>query len=350
MGRFAAVGLGIVGMLFCTDARAQGAVGDVYVNAEAGAVILVDGAPTGILAPGLVQGVAAGAHTISAERGCRTGTVDVAVRPNAVERAEVAMKPGVGTVMVSTVPYGASVSEDGKVLGTGPLLLTLTCGEHTLALTAEGRLATSHTVNVPLRGALEVTVELPATAIGAVAVTVTPFEAELRVDGEKKGTGPMTIEGLAAGEHTVLATAPGYLPIEQKVTVAAGQIAKLSATLQPAPPPVPVAKKMGLDRVDWARVGVNSGVTLASLGAGAVGWLQYQHAVDAYPTYQGLTYRDQPDAFYADEIEGPRTRAYVLAATSGVGLVASGWLWATTKPRAVTVVPAPGGAAVGGTF
>ncbi len=56
-------------------------MGDVFVSVTGGGgLVFLDGATTGIVAPGVIRGVTPGTHTIRVDEGCKTGTTDVTVR------------------------------------------------------------------------------------------------------------------------------------------------------------------------------------------------------------------------------------------------------------------------------
>ena len=195
--------------------------------------VFVDGVQTAFLAPGMIRDLPAGPHTVRVDHGCRTASVDLTVRPNAIERVALKLATGTGSAMFFTSPYGATVSEGGCVLGTGPFgPVALDCGTHTVVTTDPGRLTASTTFEVPLRGSVDVKIELaPAAALGGIAVVPTPIDAIVIVDGKERGAGPMTLDGLPLGVHLVGARLDGYLPAQHEVVVVANQIVRASVEL-----------------------------------------------------------------------------------------------------------------------
>ena len=72
----------------------------------------------------------------------------------------------------------------------------------------------------------------------------TPAGAAVYVDAEKKGVSPVTLEGLAAGDHSLLITKEGYVDLAKAVTVQAGRptlvrekLARQSGTIEVASVP-----------------------------------------------------------------------------------------------------------------
>lgn len=325
------------------SAHAQG-TGEVYVTGDAGAAIFLDGNPTGIVTPGMIQAVATGPHNIRAVIGCRTAYADLNVRTNAVERVDLMLAAGPGTVFVSTVPYGATVREGTTVLGVSPLgPIEIGCGPHTLVASAPGHQSASLTVEVPLSGHVDAKMDLLPLQLGAIAVSVLPFDAVVFVDGQSRGSGPMTVQNLAAGTHQVRARAEGYIDAQLDVSVVAEQISRATFALVVKPPQEPLGRRLGLYRVPWARVALNTGLSLASVGAGVFAYTQYDRAAEGYTVYQGLTYADDPDGYYATQVQSPRTQSYVLGVGAGLGALGSGFLWGTTHlaPPSPATDPGP---------
>ncbi|HXV65290.1 MAG TPA: TonB family protein [Vicinamibacteria bacterium] len=65
-------------------------------------------------------------------------------------------------------------------------------------------------------------------------VQTSPPGADVWIDGSLKGVSPLTVESLAAGEHSVRVAKDGFLPFEDRFELAAGSKEPLSFALQPA--------------------------------------------------------------------------------------------------------------------
>ncbi len=74
---------------------------------------------------------------------------------------------------------------------------------------------------------------------GNLMVNVTAKGAEVRVNGQVVAQN--TVVELPAGDYVVTVTAPGYLPVQQSVTIAKGQSLPVTPELKPEPPPEPEA-------------------------------------------------------------------------------------------------------------
>lgn len=141
-----------------------------------------------------------------------------------------------GVLVVESRPAGVEVFVDGLARGVTPARLSLAAGAHILELRGRGVPRV-----IPLRiGAgsqLSQYIELAdAPAFGQLQVSSIPSGARVIVDGEPRGTAPLTIADLPAGQHKVIVQGDGGT-IEQVVSVEPGITASLVAPLAPAAGP-----------------------------------------------------------------------------------------------------------------
>lgn len=111
-----------------------------------------------------------------------------------------------GRLLVLTRPDGIQVMVDGKVVGETPYAGSVAPGKHTVQLT--GRRATRKLdVDVPASAQGAAFVRWPTEiASGGVTITSVPEGAQVFVDGEDKGTAPVTVLDLTVGTHAVKVT------------------------------------------------------------------------------------------------------------------------------------------------
>ena len=119
--------------------------------------------------------------------------------------APAAVTPATGTVVVNTDPSGAAVVIDGEAHGTTPVTVTLNAGPHTIDLSSGGAHRTM-TLNVTANAQLSQFIEMPKAAAGSgdLQVRTDPAGAKVSVDGQTRGVSPLTVQGLAPGNHVVV--------------------------------------------------------------------------------------------------------------------------------------------------
>jgi len=140
--------------------------------------------------------------------------------------------PVTGTVAVNSEPAGANVVIDGQAHGTTPTTATLSVGAHTIELASDGVRRTLN-INVTANTQISQFVEMPkATAgTGDLQVRTDPSGARVSVDGQVRGTSPLTIPGLAPGSHSV--TLENDLgSVREDVTIQPGATASLVVPLK----------------------------------------------------------------------------------------------------------------------
>jgi hypothetical protein len=154
--------------------------------------------------------------------------------------APAAAVPINGTVVVNTDPVGAAVVIDGQARGVTPVTVSLKAGAHTIELSNEGVRRTM-TVNVTANQQLSQFIEMPkaVAATGDLQVRTDPSGAKVIVDGQTRGASPVTVTGLAPGNHVVILQ-NDLGSVNEDVTIQPGATASLVVPLK-APQGAPVS-------------------------------------------------------------------------------------------------------------
>lgn len=112
--------------------------------------------------------------------------------------------PAAGTLVVQSSPAGVDVYIDGVHHGVTPAELSLPAGSHILELRGRG-VPRVIPLQVPAGGQLSQYLEFADTPrTGMLVVHSQPPGARVLVDGEPRGTTPITIEGLKPGSREVV--------------------------------------------------------------------------------------------------------------------------------------------------
>lgn len=147
------------------------------------------------------------------------------------------------SLTIESDPAGADVISGGEKKGTTPLTLSVTPGAHAFEL-VYGERRKSVTA-IARAGALvvhHVELEEPVAAPLRASLRVVTDPAGLRVavDGEAKGTSPLTLDDVEAGVHKVQVTTRAGT-VEREVTVQPGEAASVIIGAAPAAPAGPAA-------------------------------------------------------------------------------------------------------------
>jgi hypothetical protein len=158
-----------------------------------------------------------------------------------------------GRIVVRSTPEGARVSIDGHDAGTTPATVTdIARGSHTVRVTRDGYVADERKVAITAaRPSQTLTIDLArSTAVaetvassaarsgvmpngpGGLTVESRPEGASVFVDGKMVGTTPLTIDSVAAGEHSVGLAREGYSRWASSVRVTTGERARVTASLE----------------------------------------------------------------------------------------------------------------------
>lgn len=158
-------------------------------------------------------------------------------------------RPKQGVLKVSSVP-AASVFLDNKLLGSAPLEQMLVEGEYSVKLSPESTIESRSSwqgkirvakslltyVNVTL-GESDFTtasdilwLEKITSKHAEISITTQPDGATILLDGETKGTTPLTVTGIPAGDHSLSISSPGFASRSIKIKTTPGY--KLSAMIK----------------------------------------------------------------------------------------------------------------------
>lgn len=142
------------------------------------------------------------------------------------------MERSVVRVTVTVRPAGARLRVDRHAVEAGAL--TLDPGHHVFELDADrhqplrrelhAEPGSAHTLDLTLA---------PVVTTGRVSITPVPATASVSIDGAPRGAGPIEVT-LEGGQHTVEVTAPSHTALRRAVTVTAGGVVHVDATLTPA--------------------------------------------------------------------------------------------------------------------
>jgi len=137
-------------------------------------------------------------------------------------------------VYIQTVPAGAAVDISGGFKLKLADRFLLRPGEYRLRLSAEGYRPLTTTLTVGGKQDQEYRFELSRLP-GHLAVSSRPSGAGVTVDGEPRGTTPLTVDELAHGRHQVRLEVERHLPYEQAVAIEGlDKTQKLNISLDPA--------------------------------------------------------------------------------------------------------------------
>jgi len=155
--------------------------------------------------------------------------------------APTATVPVTGNVVVNTDPAGAAVVIDGEAHGATPVTATLKTGPHTIELSTKDGVRRTMTVNVTANQQLSQFIEMPKAAAGTgdLQVRTDPPGARVVVDGQTRGTSPVTVKDLAPGSHVVVLS-NDLGSVNEDVTIQPGATASLVVPLK-APQGAPVS-------------------------------------------------------------------------------------------------------------
>ncbi len=135
-----------------------------------------------------------------------------------------------GTIAVDSTPSGSEVLVDGTARGVTPLTLTLQPGDHVLALRRNG-LTRQFPIAVTPGARLSQQLDWSTVrATGTLAISSTPSQAKVTVDGKARGVTPLTLSDVPVGlRRIVIESSAGT--VRRDVRVVAGSQVTIDETI-----------------------------------------------------------------------------------------------------------------------
>lgn len=78
----------------------------------------------------------------------------------------------------------------------------------------------------------------PTPGYGSIMISSDPWGAEVYLDGEPKGTAPLTLTNVPAGKHNLLVTMLGYMESNSTITVTADKSMNVKKSLKKGKPDI----------------------------------------------------------------------------------------------------------------
>jgi len=247
------------------------------------ATVYFDGRPAG-QTPITIPNVVAGRHTVRlSKEGYADHQEPIEVGNETVRFSKKLERPP--TLDVSSLPPGASVYLDGKLLGTTPLKTNkVTSGTRTLRVELE-----KHDVwidTVILENEKIATVKAGLTKqLGTLSIESDPAGARIYLDRVALGETPFTTSGLPVGKYEVEIRKENYYPWKDTATVVKDKTTEVVATLSGIPGSISVASTPS-----GAKVYLNDsyqGLTPLSISSLRAGRYRLRVSMDRYGDYQG---------------------------------------------------------------
>jgi PKD repeat protein len=179
-------------------------------------------------------------QTILVQAVLQKGGADTATTTTPATTATTAPPQQNGSVAVTSVPNGASVTLDGTYKGTTPVIIPdVLPGNHEISLTYPGYAPWNQQISVGSAQTTAINANLvmstePAASTGSLTVVTDPAGAQVSIDGDIKGVSPATIPGLSSGTHILLLKLDEYYDLSTTVNITAGQNQNYTTGLQKA--------------------------------------------------------------------------------------------------------------------
>ena len=202
----------------------------ILTTPESGAMVSLDGQPTGKVTPCTLEEVKSGEHTITLRLNMyKMATEKVTMQPGGNLSLPVVLAPTFAGVTVNTNPL-SDIYIAGERKGSGTWEGRLLPGIYNFEARKEKYTSASEKREVVSGQPLTITLQ-PVAKTGTLKVITTPTDALITLGGEDKGTAPTTLRNLLVGDYTLSLYLPDYGITFKTVTIAEGETTQVNETL-----------------------------------------------------------------------------------------------------------------------
>ena len=186
-----------------------------------GAVIYLNGTLRRERTPATIDRLPAGEHIVRAILDSLVGEQRVRVTRDAVTKTTLELRPGTGSLFITSDPPEASVTLDGRPVGSTPLLLPqVTVGTRTVAFSHTDFFADSQQVTVRFNE--RTTAHATLSPCGYLDIQVAPATARVFLDSRELRRDQMRLR-LPLGRYRLTIVAADYDTVRRGITIAHGQ-------------------------------------------------------------------------------------------------------------------------------
>ena len=137
---------------------------------------------------------------------------------------EFKLAPLTGLMVIHSTPSGAAIKIDGADKGNSPKLLTdVPLGQHRLQVTSPGHVPKTIDIVIENRRPKRIDVDLTSDS-ATVVLDSEPSGAVVTLNGVAKGTTPVTLSPIPAGESTIELTMAGGVSADVHAETSGGKI------------------------------------------------------------------------------------------------------------------------------
>jgi TolB-like protein len=237
-----------------SGARSAVKKGNFYIkSAPVGASVYLNGKRQNGYTPLIIEDIPTGEYHIRIETGDYVGEIDASAENNQFKTIELDLRKKTGSLRIHTNVPNADIYVAGKYRGKAPLNLdSIVVGSYPVKITKNQYLEAVQ--NAKIRERKETFLQIELKKPGPVKVLSIPLEAEVFLDGEKRGTTPMVISDFPHGEHKLEIRKENYRPFQTTISVEAPEETKVEPSLVPVGSPGsekrPKVKRSVGDKID----------------------------------------------------------------------------------------------------
>ena len=197
---------------------------DIQLTPPVPAKVMIAGQEIAQL-PGIINDIPAGKQRLTVDAALyRPYTTELLVEGRGTTQSlQFELQPAWAELSISSVPVGADVIIDQESVGLTPLVIKLEEGVHELSLRAEKFKTHTQNISIVAQRDRQLPDVILQAADGLLEVTSTPSSAAIILNGDFKGTSPMTLALTPNQPQQLQVYKAGYRLLEEEITLSPAQ-------------------------------------------------------------------------------------------------------------------------------
>lgn len=173
-----------------------------------------------------------GTHTYSVRSpGFDTKTGSFEITSKEKTTLDVTLESIIASLTVVSQTPGATISIEGQTAKTGQWSGQLEPGVYAIEVSKQGHRSHSQTVTLSAKQNLKLDIPVLSPIYGGLDISSTPGNAQITIDGVKRGLTPDCYTDILEGPHKVSVSKSGYVTQSRNVIVTEGKIEELQFSL-----------------------------------------------------------------------------------------------------------------------
>jgi len=203
---------------------------NIYTSPLQGATVLIDDTETGKTTPFSMPKIKSGTHKITVRKdNFQPKSVELLIKDGQLTEDTIALS-STGVYVTLNASNDADIYIDGAVVGRGTYQGQIPAGVSTFEAKKEGYYSDKKDKDLAVGESITINLAVQPI-VGSLDVVSSPMDATVFLNGEQKGTTPITLKNLMVGKYELKLEKEGYFGSLNDITITENKTAEVNEKL-----------------------------------------------------------------------------------------------------------------------